>query len=308
MQKHDMSPEVAPTPTSSALVTYILLAIIIVQGFFNIYLLTGNSVTLPASTGIDALGVKKALLELEYDKVGGKEHYEMIAKATLIQIKDQTMPQVKEFLETQGWTQAATTPSPEPIITETLTPEQVQKVISNAVLEGNAQADIVAIEYSDMECPFCIRQYAETKLRESLVTQYWDKVAFAFKNNRGVNHQGTEAKAIGALCAKKVGGNEAYAKFYHAVMDGTTQSIVFPVANLGEAAKSAWVDIAKWQSCYDNKETASEFLAETQEAGQFGLRWTPGTLILNVKTGKYTTVEGAYPLANFVQKIDSLMN
>lgn len=91
-------------------------------------------------------------------------------------------------------------------------------------------------------------------------------------------------------------------------MDGTTQSAMFPVANLGEAAKKAGVDITQWQACYDNKDTAAEFLAETQEANGFGLGGTPGTLILNVKTGKYTTVEGAYPFANFVQKIDSLMN
>lgn len=56
-----------------------------------------------------------------------------------------------------------------------------------------------------MECPFCVRQYHQTKLEESLTKKYGDKIAFAFKNNRGVNHEGTEAKAIGALCAKKVG-------------------------------------------------------------------------------------------------------
>lgn len=306
MQKHEPSPVVVPTPTSSALVTYILLAIVIVQGFFNIYLLTGNSVTLPASTGIDALGVKKALLELEYEKVGGKENYELVSKATLIQMQEQ-IPQIRQFIESNGGANGTAT-APTPAVDQVMDAAQIEKIVSGAALEGNAQADIIAIEYSDMECPFCIRQYSETKLRESLVTQYGDKVAFAFKNNRGVNHSGTEAKAVGALCAKKVGGNEAYAKFYHAVMDGTTQSAVFPVANLGEAAKTAGVDIAKWQACYDAKETAAEFLAETQEANGLGLGGTPGTLILNVKTGKYTTVEGAYPLANFVQKIDSLMN
>jgi protein-disulfide isomerase len=76
--------------------------------------------------------------------------------------------------------------------------------VSTAAIEGNVQADILVVEYSDMECPFCVRQYAETKLRKSLIDQYGDKVAFAFKNNRGVNHSGTEAKAIGALCAKKL--------------------------------------------------------------------------------------------------------
>lgn len=305
MQKHESTLEAQVTPASTHnIVTYVLLAVVILQGFFNIYLLTGNSVTLPASTGIDALGVKKALLELEYEKVGGKENYELVSKATLIQMQEQ-IPQIKQFIESQG---GATPTAPVAENTnQTMDAAQVEKIISGAALEGNAQADIVVIEYSDMECPFCVRQYAETKLRTSLLAQYGDKVAFAFKNNRGVNHPGTEAKAVGALCAKKVGGSEAYAKFYHTVMDGTTQSVVYPVVNLGEAAKTSGVDMAQWQACYDAKETAAEFLAETQEANGLGLGGTPGTLILNVKTGKYATVEGAYPLANFIQKIDALM-
>jgi protein-disulfide isomerase len=290
--------------SSCNIVTYILLWVVILQGFFNIYLLTGNSVSLPAYTGIDAFGVKKALLDLEYEKVWGKENYELVSKATLIQMQEQ-IPQIKQFIESNGGNQWAKTP--EAIVTETLTKEKIDSIVSTAAIEGNVQADILVVEYSDMECPFCVRQYAETKLRKSLIDQYGDKVAFAFKNNRGVNHSGTEAKAIGALCAKKLWWTSAYAKFYHAVMDGTTQSVMYPVANLSEAAKISGVDMPQWQSCYDNKDTLNGFVAETQEANELGLGGTPWTLILNVKTGKYATVEWAYPFSNFVQKIDTLM-
>jgi len=100
MQKHEPIIE-ASSQSTAPIITYVLLAIVILQGFFNIYLLTGNSVTLPASTGIDALGVKKALLELEYEKVGGKENYDLISKATLIQMQEQ-IPQIREFVETSG--------------------------------------------------------------------------------------------------------------------------------------------------------------------------------------------------------------
>ncbi len=307
MQKHESTPEVEVTTQSNThtVTTYILLAIVILQGFFNIYLLTGNSVPLPASTGIDALGVKKALLELEYEKVGGKENYDLISKATLMQMQEQ-IPQIKQFVESQGGT-TTTTPTT-PAAMQSLDQAKMEEILSTAALEGNANADIVAIEYSDMECPFCVRQYHQTKLQESLVSKYGDKVAFAFKNNRGVNHDGTEAKAIGALCAKKVGGNESYVKFYRNVMDGTTtDGAIYPVAKLADAAKVAGVDVAKWQSCYDAKETAAQFQAETTEANSFGLGGTPGTIIINKKTGKYATVEWAYPLATFYEKIDALM-
>jgi hypothetical protein len=33
---------------------------------------------------------------------------------------------------------------------------------------------------------------------------------------------------------------------------------------------------------------------------------TPGTLLLNIKTGKYATVEWAYPFTSFTEKISSI--
>jgi hypothetical protein len=112
MQKHEPIIE-TPSVNSSTLITYILLAIVIIQGFFNIYLLTGNSVTLPASTGIDALGVKRALLELEYEKVGGKDNYELVSKATRIQMQEQ-IPQIREFIESNGGASGTTTATTPP--------------------------------------------------------------------------------------------------------------------------------------------------------------------------------------------------
>lgn len=298
-----------PAPQSiNPILTYILLIVVILQWALNLYLLTGNSLNLPASTGIDALWVKRALLEMEYDKVGGKENYELISQATLIQMKEQ-IPQIKQFIQTQGGAQAVDTPTTTtPSVAQEITLDAVAKILSTTTLEGNAAADIAVIEYSDMECPFCVRQYQETKLKESLLAKYGDKVSFAFKNNRGVNHDGTEAKALGALCARKIGWDDAYVSFYRTVMDGTTQAgWVYPVSSLPQAAESAGVDVSAWQSCIDSKETLPEFAAETQEANGFGLGGTPGTLILNIKTGKYATVEGAYPLSTFIEKIDALM-
>lgn len=187
-----------------------------------------------------------------------------------------------------------------------MTQDEIKKIISGAVLEGNKSAEIVAVEYSDMECPFCIKQYHDTKIQASLAAQYGDKVAFAFKNNRGVNHPGTEAKALGALCAKQVGGETAYTKFYHAIMDGTVQGSVYPVAKLGDIAKNIKIDQSKWQTCVDGKSTLPQFEAESAEAQKLGLSGTPGTLLINIKTGKYATVEGAYPFTSFTEKIASI--
>ena len=99
MQKNEPIVE-NPTIQSSSLITYILLAIVIVQGFLNLYLLMGNSISLPASITADTIGVKKALLELEYDKVGGKANYDLMSQATRLQMKEQ-IPQIEQYIKTQ---------------------------------------------------------------------------------------------------------------------------------------------------------------------------------------------------------------
>jgi protein-disulfide isomerase len=159
-----------------------------------------------------------------------------------------------------------------------------------------------------MECPFCMRQYHETKLFPTLLSQYSGSVSTAFKNNRGVNHKWTEAKALAALCAGTLGGDDMYNKYYKAIMDGSTNEWgVLDVIKLPDIAKSLGLDMVKWQSCVDTKATLARFGAQTSEAQKFNLNGTPGTLLLNVKTGKYDTVEWAYPYATFTAKIDALM-
>lgn len=295
--------------------THILLVILVLLNVAGLYLLTGNSISLSGNTAIDPVGIKKAILEVEYDKAGGKERYELMQQANLLSLTNEKSPnyvsieQLKTYIASFGTGGAITPGTTDSGNQATLAADKISAIAADAVIEGNKDADILVVEYSDMECPYCVKQYHETKLWEKLQAQYGDKVKFAFKNNRGVNHPGTEAKAIGALCALKVGGDKAYSSFYNTVMAGSSNETgVYAVSALSDAAKVAGVDVKKWQSCVDNKDTLAQFTAQTDEAAGLGLGGTPGTLILNVKTGKYSTVEGAYPYASFTQKIDSLMN
>ncbi len=295
--------------------TSILLIILIVLNAFGLYFLMGNSVKFSETSSFDPIGIKKALLEIEYEKVWGKENYELQTKAQVLSLADPQNPyniaNLKKYIESfSGGIAPTPTDSQSPAIPEwsTLPADKIQSILSWAAIEWNKTADILVVEYSDMECPFCVRQYHETQLWKKLEAQYKEKVQFAFKNNRWVNHEWTEAKALGALCAQKLGGDKAYVAFYTTVMDGTTQAGgVYPVDKLKDAASKAWVDIKSWQTCLDTKELQSTFASQTAEATSLGLGGTPGTLILNLKTGKYATVEGAYPYETFTAKIDELL-
>ena len=300
-------------PNSTQGTVIVLLIASLLLNTLCLYFLLGYSFDLKSLSKGDttsqdsSVGIRKVLLELEYDKVGGKENYDLLQKYTQMQIKEQ-IPQIKKTVE--GWSMPSVQQPAGPVAAAqgTISPDDVKKILADSSIEWNKDATIVAIEYSDMECPFCMRQYHDTKLFPTLLSQYGEKVAVAFKNNRGVNHKWTEAKALGALCAGKLWGDLSYQKFYKGVMDKSTNEWgVLDVAKLGEVAKAAGVDTAKWQACVDTKETLARFASQTTEAQKYSLGGTPGTLILNVKTGKYATVEGAYPYSTFTAKIDELM-
>jgi protein-disulfide isomerase len=123
-----------------------------------------------------------------------------------------------------------------------------------------------------------------------------------------VNHAGTTQKALASLCVQNIAGPVAYVQYYTTIMQGTTSnSNVFPVTLLGELAKKVGADEEKWNTCYTTKETMSLFEKQTSEAEGYGLDGTPGTRIVNNKTGKSEKVAGAYPYETFTEKIDSLL-
>ncbi|MBP6981593.1 thioredoxin domain-containing protein [Candidatus Gracilibacteria bacterium] len=285
------------------IVVTILLILSLLMNAFSLYFLTGKSLPFYG----DTVGIKSALLELEYEKVGGQKNYDLISRYSQLQLKEQ-IPQIEQFLKSGGDQAGTQNPQPTPSTTGTMTQENITNLKKDAAIEGDANANILVIEYSDMECPFCMKQYHDNQISQKLSKQYAGKIAFAFKNNKGVNHKGTEAKAIASLCVQKISGNEKYIKYYRAIMDGSTnEGGVYDVAKLGSLAKSIGVDEKAFQSCFDTKAVNVDFVRQTAEAGKYGLTGTPGTLIVNTTTGKYDTVEGAFPYETFTQKIDALL-
>lgn len=310
--------------SSNSIQTALLLVLVLLSAF-QIAFMAGAIPNFSASTsktttewtnssGLEQV-VREALLKHEYEKVWGKANYDVINEVQKVFLSHPSNPNniaaQKEILEHLKGDSTATTDTHTNTNTQwssnTLSSDEIANILKDAVLEGNTDAPIVAIEYADFECPYCVRQHNDNKITQTLKEEYPDKVTTAFKNHRGVDHSGTEIKALAALCAEKVGGNESYLKFYKAIFAGSTTSSYYQVSKLPELAKEVGLDVAKWQSCVDNKETLAQFEAETAEAKKYGMSGTPGTLIFNKNTGKYGVVKGAYGYDTFKSLVNSLL-
>ncbi len=80
------------------LLILIVVLISIALNIAVIYLLIGNTFSISANN--DPLGIKKAILEVEYMKVGGQANYALLNQAQLIQFT-QNLPKLKEFIKSQ---------------------------------------------------------------------------------------------------------------------------------------------------------------------------------------------------------------
>src|SRR6185436_11792552 len=143
--------------------------------------------------------------------------------------------------------------------------------------KGPATAKVTIVEYSDFQCPFCSRGY--NTIEKEVLKQYGDKVRFYYKHYPLPFHPWAKPGAIAAECAKQQ-KPEAYWTLYDAYF--THQAEVNPqnVKEKGqEFLKDSGIDMAKWGTCFDNKETAAKVNAQHDEGAALGVTGTPAFFI-----------------------------
>ena len=254
--------------------------------------------------------VNQAIERNEAMKVGGKENYEKLKELYSSDWFATAQKQQIESALSQGGSGQPTTPdqtAQEEFPSGTLSADQIAQIKNGAYIMGDEDAKITIVEYSDPECPFCIRHYKDGTI-EAVSEAYNGDVNHIVKAVQGVNHTNTESKSLALLCAGKLGGSEAYYGMYDKIVGGSTPEA--PVANSQVAtfAQDLGLNASEFQNCVSSKELLSVYSANRQEALSFKSGGTPGNLIINNETGEYRLVSGAYPVSSFTQLIDQWMN
>lgn len=152
-------------------------------------------------------------------------------------------------------------------------------------------AEIVIVEYSDFQCPFCARAYPTVN---QILEEYGDKVEFVYKHFPLSNHPLAPKAAEASECAR----DQGMFKEYHDKLFDTQQ---LEVTSLKKHAADLGLDTAEFNECLDSGEKADLVAADFREGQQKGVRGTP-TFFIN----DYPVV-GAQPYANFKAVIDKAL-
>lgn len=181
--------------------------------------------------------------------------------------------------------------------------DTLENIKTGGYIQGNPEAKITWIEYSELECPFCAKLHNSTT-PEELKEKYGDDLNLVFQHYPLDFHQNAKPGAEILECLGAQNGGDAF----YSLIDISYASENSTKTFLIEEAVKLGADQVALEACLDAG-TYSDKVDSQLQTGQtvFGVTGTPGNVLINNETGEYEVISGAYPTDNFVQVIDRLL-
>jgi protein-disulfide isomerase len=160
---------------------------------------------------------------------------------------------------------------------------------------GPKDAPITIIEFSDYQCPYCLKW--NTEVYQRLLQAYPNKIRFVYRDFPLYSiHPEAGPAAEAADCAGEQG---RYYDFHDKLFSGELE---LSAAAYIQYATELGLDLAKFNDCISSHRSKAEVTADYQYASNLGVRSTPTFFINGI------ALIGAQPFENFQQIIDKELN
>ena len=170
-----------------------------------------------------------------------------------------------------------------------LEPYRVSVDLADAPVRGAARAPVTIVEFSDFQCPFCVRaRPTVAKVREA----YGDKVRWVFRHFPLSFHQYAEKAGEAAACAGDQG------KFWEMHDTLWANNTKLDVAELKGYAVKLGLDAAAFGQCLDSGRHAGLVDRDMEAGASYGVSGTPAFFV----NGR--PLVGAQPFEAFQRVID----
>ena len=220
--------------------------------------------------------------------------------------------QMEELRKSQEATQAQLSELIErlqPVLDRLPKPFRPQEVsIDGSPAIGRADAKVTVVEFSDLQCPFCLRHYDQTLPK--IMSEYVDTgkvryVAREFPLTR--IHKDAQRASQAALCAGK---QDKYWEMRKRIF---TDIKKLSEADLTAHAGTLGVDVNAWKDCMGTDVYAKKVEADLKDGQKLGINGTPAFAVGltdpddPTKFRAVRLIEGAYPYDEFQKTFDKLL-
>ncbi len=171
----------------------------------------------------------------------------------------------------------------------------MEELLDDDAVKGKENAPVTIIEWSDYECPFCVRFYTDT---ESLIDEQYiktGKVKLIYRDYPLPFHTNAQKAAEAAECADEQG---KYWEMHDLLFE---KGVTGGVTAFKQYAKQLGLNTAKFNTCLDTGAMASEVQKDMADGSAAGIQGTPGFLV----NGQL--ISGAQPFSVFQQVIDAAL-
>ena len=172
---------------------------------------------------------------------------------------------------------------------------------------GNPEANIIVVEYSDTECPYC-KTFQATMKR--VISEYGKsgKVAWVYRHFPiASRHPKAPHEAEATECANELGGPTKFWQYLDALYEKTPSNNGLDPAELPKIASAVGLDVKAFNTCLSSGKYTAMVQASYEDALKAGGRGTPNSILVS-KDGTKTTVEGAYPYEQFKEILDAALS
>ncbi len=166
-------------------------------------------------------------------------------------------------------------------------------------MRGDKKADLSIVEFSDIDCPYCVKFHETMK---KLSEEYKGKINWVYRHFPLTSlHPNAFKKAEATECVGSLGGNDKFWPF----LDKLVEDKTITMDKLGEVAATFGVNATKFQECYDGGKMTSKVQDQADQAVKAGGRGTPYSVI--VFEDQKIPINGALPYEQVKAQIDALL-
>ncbi len=148
----------------------------------------------------------------------------------------------------------------------------------NDHIKGNLSAEVIVIEYSDTECPYC--KVAHEAFKE--ITTYYsaDNLAWVYRHSPFEEiHTRARKESEAAECAAEQ-GKEKFWPFIDEIFTRTNSNDTLAVEELSKIATDQNLNMTQWNSCMNNHNYLAKVDAQAKGGLSIGVTGTPYFFII----------------------------
>jgi protein-disulfide isomerase len=211
------------------------------------------------------------------------------------------LKQIRQLLEQQSKLAQDAAARPQPA--QDPGPQRVKLRLDAGPVLGSAKAPVTIVEFTDYQCPFCLRFHTATF--PDLKKTYIDtgKVRFYSRDLPLEFHSNAERAAEAARCA---GDQGQFWKMRDVLGSNPSKLAAEDIAGY---VKDVNLDAATFQACMDLGKYKKAIESDSKQAMALGINGTPSFIVgrSSAEGVEGEVIVGAQPLAGFEEKIKALL-